>query len=309
MKVLVADDDLISCKALEKNIKQWGYEVISARNGEEAWKVVKKNKIRLAILDWMMPRMSGVEICRMIRQEFQEGKSEYIYIILLTGRDQQEDIIEGLSAGADDYMVKPANFFELKVRLQNGKRIISLEDHRIKLASYDSLTNLWYRNKIFEFFEEELARSSRENHRTGVIMLDIDHFKQINDSYGHFIGDEVLRETAIRLKKGIRRYDKIGRYGGDEMLVVLPNCHQEHVALIGERLRQAICDEKIETDSGYLDVSISLGGVSSEISSKASAANLVQASDRALYLAKAQGRNRFVLAVSLKKPIKRSQKK
>lgn len=296
MKVLVADDDLISGRSLEQTIKEWGYNATAAKNGEEAWQIIKKEEIRLAVLDWMMPRMDGVELCRRIRQEFQEGISKYIYIILLTGRNQQEDVIQGLSAGADDYMIKPANLLELKVRLQNGKRIISLEDNRIKLASYDNLTKLWYRHKILEFLEEELDRSRRVNLPTSAIMVDIDHFKKINDTHGHFIGDTVLCEVASRLKNAIRRYDKIGRYGGDEMLVVLPNCRQNDLSHIGERLCQAICNEKVESESGLLSVSISLGGASSEFSPKSTADKLVQASDKVLLTAKEQGRNRFVIA-------------
>ncbi len=187
-------------------------------------------------------------------------------------------------------MIKPANLLELKVCLQNGKRIISLEDNRIKLASYDNLTKLWYQHKIFEFLEEELDRNTRENLPTSTIMVDIDHFKKINDTHGHFVGDKVLCDVASCLQNAIRRY------GGDEMLIVLPNCCQNDISHIGRRLRQAICNENVESESGFLAVSISLGGASSEFLPKTTADKLVQASDKDILTAKEQGRNRFAIA-------------
>ena len=303
MKVLIAEDSLVCSLNLAKNISSWGYEVVTAQNGWEAWSYIKKEGIRLAILDWMMPGIDGLHLCKKIRQELSDANSKYIYIILLTGKDQQEDIIAGLSAGADDYMVKPANLLELKVRLLNGSRIIELEDKRIHLASYDSLTNLWNRNKIFEFLEEELERSTRENQQTGILMVDIDNFKLVNDTYGHYIGDVVLEEVAARLKDSIRLYDKIGRYGGDEILVVLPNCNQTKIAQIAERLRTTICQKKIKTDSGGLRITISLGGASSQTLSELTLENLLQASDSALYLAKKHGRNCAVVAEAMKAQI------
>lgn len=291
MKVLIAEDEAISSRALEKSIKDWGYKTVTAKNGKKAWEVIKKDNIRLAILDWMMPGMNGVELCRKVRQEFKEKESKYIYIILLTGRDQQGDIITGLSAGADDYITKPFSFLELKVRLQNGERIIELEDNRLKLASYDSLTKLWNRSKILEFFKEELERNRRESQSTGVIMVDIDHFKRINDSYGHFVGDTVLIEVTSRLKNSIRKYDKIGRYGGDEMLIVLPDCNLTNVKKIAERLRRSVAEKKIATDKHVLEVTLSAGGTSSDISPLASRNELIKVSDKALYSAKKKGRN------------------
>jgi len=299
MKVLIAEDEVISSRALEKSIKDWGYKTIITKNGKNAWEAIKKGDIRLAILDWMMPGINGVELCHKIRQEIQEKKSKYIYIILLTGKNQQGDIIAGLSAGADDYITKPFSFLELKVRLQNGERIIELEDSRLKLASYDSLTKVWNRNKILEFFKEELERCRRESQSTGLIMIDIDHFKKVNDSHGHFIGDAVLVEVASRLKGSIRKYDKIGRYGGDEMFIVLPDCNLINVKKIAERLRRCVSEQKIQTDKTDLEITLSAGGISSDISSLASGDELIQASDRALYSAKKKGRNCVVILESL----------
>lgn len=291
VKVLIAENSLATVMNLAKNISSWGYEVAIAQNGWEAWSIINREDIRLAILDWVISGIDGLLLCKKIRQELNEKNSKYIYIILLTGKDQQEDIIAGLTAGADDYMVKPPNLLELKVRLINGSRIIELEDKRIHLASHDTLTNLWNRNKIFEFLGEELERSSREGQETGIIMIDIDNFKKVNDTHGHCIGDIVLEEVAARLKKSIRMYDKIGRYGGDEILIVLPNCNQTKTAQIADRLRKKVCQKKIKTDEGNLGVTISLGGASTQALSKITLENLLQASDGALYLAKKNGRN------------------
>ncbi len=296
MKILIVEDNVILSQNLAKNISNWGYKVVTARNGSEAWNTILKDDIRLAILDWMMPGFDGITLCRKIRKELAKNKSKYIYIILLTGKNQQDDIIEGLSAGADDYMVKPANLLELKVRLMNGSRIIALEDKRIQLATTDSLTDLWNRRKIFEIFEEELDRGTREHIHIGAIMIDIDNFKQINDNFGHTTGDRVLTEVAFRLKHSLRLYDKIGRYGGDEMLIVLPNCDQNNMAVIAERLRQVICTKKIKTNAGDLNITISLGGASTQNFNEISLDKLLESSDKALYLAKRRGRNCSVVA-------------
>lgn len=299
MKILIAEDDFISCKALENNLKEWGYEVVSARDGNEAWELARANDIRLAILDWNMPGIDGIELSRKIRNEYQKEDSKYIYIILLTGRGGQDDIIQGLSTGADDYMTKPYSFVELKYRVQNGERIIKNEDKRIRLASLDNLTKLWNRNKIFDFLDTELKRGERENTPTGVVMIDIDHFKRINDRYGHLIGDEVLVEVADRLRSAIRPYDRIGRYGGDEILVVLPNCGNKEAKNIAKRLYDSVANEKIPTEVGSLKINISIGCVSNEKSLQVSRMELIQASDNALLSAKKKGRDRIILSKSL----------
>jgi two-component system cell cycle response regulator len=299
MKILIAEDDFISCKALENNLKEWGYEVVSARDGNEAWELARVNDIRLAILDWNMPGIDGIELSHRIRNEYQKEDSKYIYIILLTGRGGQDDIIQGLSTGADDYMTKPYSFVELKYRVQNGERIIKNEDKRIRLASLDNLTKLWNRNKIFDFLDTELKRGERENTPTGVVMIDIDHFKRINDRYGHLIGDEVLVEVADRLKSAIRPYDRIGRYGGDEILIVLPNCGNKEAINIAKRLYDSVATKKIHTEVGSLKINISIGCVSNEKFLQVSKMELIQASDTALLSAKKKGRDRIILFESL----------
>ncbi len=296
MKILIAEDDSISCQALENNLIEWGYDVISAKDGNQAWEIVRANDIRLAILDWNMPGLNGIELSQKIRQEYQREDSKYIYIILLTGRGGQEDIIKGLSTGADDYMTKPYSFVELKYRVQNGERIIRNEDKRIMLASLDNLTKLWNRNKIFNFLDTELKKGEQEKSPTSVVMIDIDHFKQINDRYGHLIGDEVLKEVADRLKKAIRPYDRIGRYGGDEIFIVLPGCGNEETETIAKRLYDSVTDRKIVTDAGSLKINISIGCASNERYPLVSKMQLIQASDTALLDAKKKGRDRIILS-------------
>lgn len=299
MRVLIAEDEPISCRALERSISDWGYDTVTAKNGHEAWTAIEKNEVQLAVLDWMMPEIDGIELCRRIRHRYQEDKSRHIYIILLTGRDQEEDIITGLSAGADDYVVKPFNFRELKIRLQNGERIVKIDKEHVDSASYDSLTNVWNRSTILGFFDEELVRSRQENRATSLIIVDVDDLGRLNRSHGHFTGDVVLIEIANRLKKNVRGYDRLGRYGGDELAVVLPCSGLIHVEAIAERLRRSINEKKIKTKKGALDVTVSLAGISSDISQHANGDELRKACERALLSAKERGPNKAVIIEEL----------
>lgn len=298
MRILIAEDDRVSLSILEKSVSEWGYDVVVARNGEEALRTLREGTVRLAILDWMMPGMNGLEVCRFVRQE---SGPIYIYIIMLTSRDGRRDIVEGLEAGADDYMAKPVDFLELRARIQTGGRVVALEDKLLEsnrmlkdLASRDNLTSLWNRANIFQFLEEDLARGRRESSPVSTIMIDIDNFKSINDAHGHLAGDIVLIQIAKRLEGGVRTYDKVGRYGGDEMLVVLPGCRLVEAASIGERLRKSVSGKKIETPAGDFEVTVTLGCSSSEQVPDTRAEMLVQKSDVALYKGKSLGRNRVV---------------
>jgi diguanylate cyclase (GGDEF)-like protein len=189
---------------------------------------------------------------------------------------------------------------ELKVRIQNGERIIALQDLQLQKANTDSLTQLWNRKKILELLEEELNRNFRENKPVGVIMLDIDNFKTINDTYGHLIGDKIIIEVASRLQKQMRTYDKIGRYGGDELLLVLPGLSRQDAKNIAERLRKSVSAEKIQTDAGALDTTVSLGvsifDKASRPSTQKIIEKIIEESDHALYMAKRRGRNSSVVS-------------
>ncbi len=309
MKVLIAEDDLISLRILDKNLNDWGYEVMIARSGGEAWEHLRDADVRLAILDWMMPGMNGIELCQKIRRR---RKSRYTYIILLSAKDRKQDIILGLSSGADDYMTKPVNFLELKARLQTGRRIVDLEDkllviqNQLKdMASRDSLTKIWNRTETLRFLREEIERGAREGKSTGLIMLDIDYFKKINDLYGHDAGDKAILFVVSRLKKKIRKSDKIGRYGGDEFIVILPRCGPDEIIKIGERLRSAVGNRGITTNVDRIPLSISVGCAVTDSSNPMTAENLIKQSDEALREAKNRGRNCVYLKETSHPDIKR----
>lgn len=295
IQVLIAEDDKLCRTILEKSLRKWGYEIISTEDGREAWKAIQEQNIQIAILDWIMPKIDGVELCKKIRAKKWD---EYIYIIMLTIRSKQSDIRKGFDAGVDDYITKPFDTYELKARLQTGKRIIGLQNQLLdsqkklqEIATHDTLTNLLNRYEILNVLSDEFHRSLRENKPVSTVMLDIDYFKKINDSYGHGVGDEVLLEVASRLVRVLRRYDKVGRYGGDEFLAVLPGCDLNTATRIAERLRRSVSQERIQTEAGQLYVTISAGCSSSVSQSHKSIEYLVKVSDKALYHAKNMGRD------------------
>ncbi len=299
MKVLVAEDDPIARRLLEVHLMRWGHEVIICRDGNEAWNILTRDDApRIAVLDWMMPGMDGVTICRKLRHL---EKQQYVYIILLTARTEKEDVIEGLEAGADDYIAKPFNVNELKVRVRAGSRIITLQEDLMAAltaseyqASHDALTSLLNRKAILELLNRELARAERDYSAVSLIMADLDYFKRINDSYGHLAGDAVLREIAHRLTTAVRPYDAIGRYGGEEFLVVCPNCDEECASGIAERLRDLVSEEPLVTPEGSFKVTMSLG-VAAVNGGGHDADSITRAADQALYRAKELGRNRVEL--------------
>ncbi len=298
MNILIADDDPVTRRLLEAHLVKWGYEVVAASNGTEAWEVLEKDDHpTLAILDWMMPGKDGVQVCRAIRKR---GKEPYIYIVLLTGRGQRQDIIEGLDAGADDYLTKPFDPYELRARVRAGARIIELQEQLIVArealrleATHDSLTGLWNRSAILENLHREIARGERDASPVGVLMADIDHFKTINDTHGHPAGDAVLREVARRLRSSIRPYDEIGRYGGEEFLIVTPGCGATNALKQAERLRARVGINPVEIFEGAVPVTLSVGVVASE--GRNVADSIIRAADEALYRAKSSGRNRVEL--------------
>ena len=297
--LLIAEDDRVSVKLLEKHTKAWGFEVSVAHDGAIAWKIYQEsNDIQIAILDWMMPNLSGIELCQKIREKNQEP---YVYLILLTSKNCPEDIISGLSAGADDYITKPFNPSELRARLKTGERIIKLEyELRMarqkfqELAMHDGLTNLLNRVAVLDELMGEIARANRTNTSLSSLMLDIDHFKKINDTYGHQVGDEVLVEVAARLKTELRVYDKIGRYGGDEFFIILSNCTWEFGKKVADRLLRRISGTPIHTQSGPVQTAVSIGLTSTDKLKEITPEIMINVSDKALYQAKHKGRNCFV---------------
>jgi len=255
-----------------------------------------EDRPRLALLDWMMPNMDGVEICRAIREK---KPDPYIYLLLLTSRDQKQDVVEGIEAGADDYLIKPFDPQELRARIHAGERIIELEDRLIgaqealrELATHDSLTGLLNRRACLDSLLTELNRGCRTGNPVCIVMADIDHFKRINDAHGHQTGDEVLCEVARRMQRSLRRYDTAGRFGGDEFLLVLPECSLEEGVKLTERICHLVRSEPVKAKNERIEVSISLGVAIANQLAPADLEALLGSVDAALYRAKEAGRNR-----------------
>lgn len=297
MRILVADDMPLDRSMLRLSLEKWDYEVVEAENGSEALEILTRDDApSLAILDWMMPGISGPDICQEIRCG---NRSRYTYILLLTSKDDTDDLIEGMQSGADDYIVKPVNLHELQVRLRAGKRIIELQDELIATreelrvqATRDFLTGIWNRGVITERLNEEINRAARANGSLGIIMCDIDHFKEVNDTHGHPAGDSVLIEIALRMQANLRAYDALGRFGGEEFLIVAPDASTEGIVALAERIRSAIEKKPIETSSGPISVTVSLGTIVRIMEQNTSLKGLIDEVDRALYRAKESGRNR-----------------
>jgi diguanylate cyclase (GGDEF)-like protein len=299
LKILIAEDDPVSRRLLEATLRKWGYYVNACIDGEAAWQMLQQpDAPSLAILDWMMPGMDGIEVCRAVRQRVE---APYVYVILLTAKHQKTDVIMGLEAGADDYIIKPFDTNELRMRLRAGQRILDLQEELIfareelrEQATHDSLTRLWNRAAIYEILQRELERASRTGAPLSILLADVDHFKRVNDSYGHLAGDAVLREIARRMLTALRPYDGIGRYGGEEFLLVLPDCDSAGAVALAERLRVAIGCEAVVLAEGVIPVTLSLGVATYE--GPAEAKSFIAAADGALYRAKNTGRNRVELA-------------
>jgi diguanylate cyclase (GGDEF)-like protein len=300
VKILVADDSIVSRHLLDATLRRWGYEVVVACDGSEAWQILQqKDAPSLAILDWMMPGFTGLEVCRMARQQTREP---YTYILLLTSKTLKEDLIEGMEAGADDYITKPFDQHELKVRLRAGTRLVELQAELLSArealreqATKDWLTKVWNRSSILDLLTRELARSERESRPVGLVLVDLDHFKSVNDSYGHFAGDAVLREAAIRMQAAIRQYDSVGRYGGEEFLILLPGCDEQATCSLAERVRAQIEKDGVAAGDATLNLTASFGATSVMARQGIAAEDLIRKADEAMYLAKRLGRNRVEL--------------
>jgi two-component system, cell cycle response regulator len=264
MKILIADDDPISRRLLKKTLQVAGYDVVAVPNGlAAAEQLCKQDGPRLALLDWEMPELDGPAVCREVRKKKDQG---YVYMILLTSKGLKTDIVTGLGSGADDYLTKPFDTGELKARLRTGQRILHLEGRLVEArenmrfkATHDALTSLFNRGVIMELLGREISRSRRERLPTAILLCDVDHFKNINDTHGHLIGDEVLQEAARRLLLSVRSYDYVGRYGGEEFLIILNNCDPVAAPRRAEEIRKSLSDTPVHTSIGTLLVTMSLG--------------------------------------------------
>ena len=295
MKILLAEDDPGSRRLVNVHLSAAGYEVIEAEDGQLAWELFQRDTFHIVITDWMMPKMDGPTLIHNIRSN---GHKSYTYIIMLTAIDDKPKVVMGLEAGADEYLTKPFDSRELIARVASGERILKLEEqltqarHEMEtLAMHDGLTGMFNRRAIEEYIEAELDLARRKGRPLSVILLDIDHFKAVNDQYGHSIGDHTLQQLAGILPRNLRQYDRIGRWGGDEFIVILPDTKISEAFMIADRMRITTAETKLSLENGeYYTVQISLG-VACASGSYPSLKKLVDAADLAMYQAKQAGRN------------------
>jgi diguanylate cyclase (GGDEF)-like protein len=302
-RVLIAEDDPVSCHLLKSFLVKWDYDVAVVTDGMAALKILEADDTpRLAVLDWMMPGMEGVQICQRIRER---KNRPYVYVLLLTARSEKRDLLRGLELGADDYLTKPFDSEELRARLLVGERILTLQDDLIAAreelrfrATHDLLTGISNRGTVMDALRNELSRQLREQRSFGVILVDIDHFKNVNDTYGHLCGDEVLQAVSRRLKECVRPYDTVGRYGGEEFLIIASAANTKGTLALAERIRSVLESKPVVTHAGEVRITASLGAAISTDARGGDPQTLLRLADKALYRAKELGRNRTELAGS-----------
>jgi two-component system, cell cycle response regulator len=301
-KVLIAENDPVSRRILEVFLSRWGYRVVVAASGTEALELLEQiDAPRLAVLDWMLPGLEGIQVCRKIREL---ADRPYVYILLLSARTEKQDLLLGLESGADDYLTKPFDTQELRARLQVGQRILELQDSlmvaSVELlfrATHDALTGIANRDVVLDALRRESSRQLREGGSFGIVLLDVDHFKSVNDNYGHLCGDAVLQEVVRRVNSTVRAYDTVGRYGGEEFLIVAPSSGAEGVLRLSERIRRTIEATPIVTEAGEISVTVSLGLAVSNETAHLNSKMMLSTADEALYRAKAEGRNRSEMGI------------
>ncbi|RPH52575.1 MAG: diguanylate cyclase [Desulfobacteraceae bacterium] len=297
--ILVVDDNPIIKKMMNISLTKAGYEVSSAENGRDALRKFDKKFYPIVITDWMMPEMDGLELCRAIRNL---SLDSYVFIILLTAKDAKDDIIKGLEAGADDYLTKPVNHPELMARLNTGIRILELErslkkaNNEIMILSItDYLTGCYNRGYIGENLSKEIRRAERYKHPLSLVICDIDHFKNVNDTCGHLAGDHVLYRFAGLINKSIRIHvDWLARYGGEEFMIVLPETDMKGAITLCEKLRSIIENSVFTYNETNIKITSSFGFTSFDLVESCNdkiVDEIINRADTYLYQAKQEGRN------------------
>jgi diguanylate cyclase (GGDEF)-like protein len=315
-QIILAEDEPASRVLLTRQLQQIGYEVVACCDGQEALEAIQAAGSGVVIADWMMPEIDGVELCRIVREQHALEALGMVYYILLTAHSEKENVIRGLDAGADDYLAKPYHPKELFARIRAGVRFLEMhaqmvqgqiEVHKAnaqlatlnrqleRLANTDTLTGLANRRRAFERLHEAWALAERKDRPLSCIMLDIDHFKRVNDNYGHKIGDTVLTAVSNALRQQVRQYDICGRIGGEEFLVICPESDCDGIRVLAERIRTTIADLPIDVDGRSPRVTIS-AGVAERRPSHDSVDALLAEADAMLYLAKENGRNQVWVA-------------
>lgn len=301
MKLLIAEDDITSRTILTAITRKWGFEPVTVEDGQAAWELLQEAEPpRLLLLDWMMPRLDGLALCRLIRQEKNDNPP---YIVILTARTDTKDVVTGLKSGANDFVTKPFDNTELQARLSVGKRMLLLQEklkqanERLEiLATKDALTGLLNRGAIMDLLEQNIARAQRAKQTLCIGLCDIDHFKRINDTHGHPVGDAALREEARRLVATVRPFDQVGRYGGEEFLI-LADIGRDHAPDLFARMNRVFADAPFVFKQSTMDITISCGvTLYSPPENKRAVEELVADGDAALYEAKKTGRNRTVFS-------------
>ncbi|MCK5162437.1 MAG: diguanylate cyclase [Desulfobacula sp.] len=302
MKVLIAEDDMTSRIILESVLKKWGFTPVMTCDGKEAWEAMQSEDApKLAILDWQMPKMNGIEVCQKIRKI---DTSDPPYLIVLTSKDEKKDIVKALEAGANDFISKPYDNQELRARINVGKRMVQLQSalgdaykalkHE---AMHDPLTNIFNRRAILELLEKEMARAKREKTGLCIGLCDLDYFKRVNDTYGHQIGDEVLIAFTRFVTEKLRINDHMGRYGGEEFLIVAPGSKEVKQGTMFERICEHVHNSKISFEKENISITVSIGVA--RYSGAENPDTLLAAADTALYHAKKIGRDQVVHADNL----------
>lgn len=309
-RILVVDDHPDNVEIIDARLSSRGYHIETASNGQEALDLVRANPPHLILCDVMMPLIDGFEVSRRIKND---GELPFIPIILVTARDSTQDKVDGLEAGADDYLTKPINFPELEARVRSMLRIKRLQDELDqknrelevaniklrKLSITDGLTELFNHRHVHELLHEEFERSKRSGDPIAVAMLDLDKFKAVNDTYGHPTGDVILYETSGILRETAREIDMIGRYGGEEFIAILPGTTEEAATHFAERVRQRVEEHVYHDGETVVRMTVSSGVASFPGADLDSPEALLRRADEALYVAKESGRNRVVRAADM----------